>query len=192
MLSQLLAASVYDAEVATGMSVIFGMLAIIMIPFLILGIIYLIGMWKLFEKAGRPGWNAIIPFYSQYVLTEISGQEGLLFLLIFIPGVGAVIWQIMVALKIAPAFGKSTGFAIGLILLAPIFYCILGFGSDTYLLDNAANTQSPFDTQPNQDAQTTDNPASTPETPADSATPAAEAPTATESENPFQTPPAQA
>ena len=58
MLSQLLAASVYDADVATGISVIFGMLAIIMIPVLILGIVYLIGMWKLFEKAGRPGWNA--------------------------------------------------------------------------------------------------------------------------------------
>ncbi len=183
MLSKLLAASVYDAEVATGISVIFGMLAIIMIPFLILGIIYLIGMWKLFEKAGRPGWNAIVPFYGQYVLTEISGQEGLLFLLIFIPGVGAIIWQIMVALKIAPAFGKSTGFAIGLILLAPIFYCILGFGSDTYLLDNAANAQSPF--------ETANNPASTPEAPVNSTTPTAEAPTTTESGNPSQTPPVQ-
>ena len=176
MLSQLLATSVtygYEPDVATGIGILMGVFAIIMIPVLIIVIVTIIGMWKLFEKAGRPGWNAIVPFYNSYVLTEISGQNGLLFLLCFVPGVGAIAWQVIVAIKLAPAFGKSTGFAIGLILLAPIFYCILGFGKDPYLLDNAANAQSPFDAQPAQGAQ-----------------PAA--PEATQGEDTTQTPPAQA
>ena len=100
-------------------------------------IVTIIGMWKVFEKAGREGWKAIIPFYNMYVLTEISGQNGWLFLLCLIPGVGALIWSIMVSIKLAPAYGKDTAFAIGLILLAPIFYMILGFGSAKYVLGGA-------------------------------------------------------
>ena len=100
-------------------------------------IVTIIGMWKVFEKAGREGWKAIIPFYNMYVLTEISGQNGWLFLLCLIPGVGALIWSIMVSIKLAPAYGKDTAFAVGLILLAPIFYMILGFGSAKYVLGGA-------------------------------------------------------
>lgn len=65
-----------------------------------------------------------------------------MFLLMFIPGVGALIWSIMVSLKLAPAFGKETGFAIGLILLAPIFYCILGFGDAQYQLTKAESASN--------------------------------------------------
>ena len=100
-------------------------------------IVTIIGMWKVFEKAGREGWKAIIPFYNMYVLTEISGQNGWLFLLCLIPGVGALVWSIMVSIKLAPAFGKETAFAVGLILLAPIFYMILGFGNAKYVLGGA-------------------------------------------------------
>lgn len=116
----------------------FGMLAAYMLVILVVYIVMIIGMWKMFEKAGREGWKSLIPFYNMYVLTEISGQNGLLFLLCFIPGVGVLIWDIMVAIKLAPAFGKDTGFAIGLILLAPIFYMILGFGKDQYVLGRPA------------------------------------------------------
>lgn len=145
MLNQILATSYYSsssslsASEAAGAGVaiatIFGMM---MLPVLIVAVVTIIGMWKVFEKAGVAGWKAIIPFYNSYLLTEISGQNGWLFLLIFVPGVGSLIWSILVSLKMAPAFGKETGFAIGLILLAPIFYCILGFGSAQYQLGGAA------------------------------------------------------
>ena len=107
-------------------------------------IIMIVGMWKMFEKAGREGWKSIIPIYNMYVLTEIAGLNGWLFLLCLIPGVGALVWTIMVSLKLAPAFGKDTAFAIGLILLSPIFYLILGFGSAKYVLGGApaASAQS--------------------------------------------------
>ena len=117
---------------------ILGFFAAYAIMILIIYIITVIGMWKMYEKAGREGWKAIIPIYNMYVLTEISGQNGWLFLLCLIPGVGALIWSIMVSLKLAPAYGKDTGFAIGLILLPPIFYMILGFGNAQYVLGKPA------------------------------------------------------
>lgn len=148
MLNQILATSYYaldssSAAEAVGFGAMFAsMLAIIMLPALAVAIVTIIGMWKLFEKAGYDGWKAIIPFYNSYILTEISGQNGWMFLLMFIPGVGALIWSIMVSLKLAPAFGKETGFAIGLILLAPIFYCILGFGDAQYQLTKAESASN--------------------------------------------------
>ena len=130
--------TISDAEAGGILAGIFGMLAAMWLIILALYIIGVIGMWKMFEKAGREGWKSLIPIYNLYVLTEISGQNGLLFLLILIPGVGALIWSIMVAIKLAPAFGKDTGFAIGLILLPFVFYLILGFGKDQYVLGKPA------------------------------------------------------
>ena len=131
-----------SAETASGLfGMAMGLVIFTWIICLVILVITIIGMWKVFEKAGREGWKAIIPFYNMYVLTEISGQNGWLFLLCLIPGVGALIWSIMVSIKLAPAFGKDTAFAIGLILLAPIFYMILGFGSAKYVLGGAAPAQ---------------------------------------------------
>jgi len=122
---------------------LFGFLAVTWLFCLAIIIVMIIAMWKVFEKAGYDGWKAIIPFYNMYILTEISGQNGWLFLLTFIPGVGALIWSIMVSIKIAPAFGKDTAFAVGLILLSPIFYMILGFGSAKYVLGGASAQGQP-------------------------------------------------
>ena len=44
-------------------------------------IVYVIGLWKLFKKAGKQGWEAIIPFYNTYVLVEISGLNWWYFLI---------------------------------------------------------------------------------------------------------------
>ena len=129
--------SLTAGEEATIFATFFGLIAAMFIPIIILCVILIIAQWKIFTKAGREGWKAIIPFYNMYVLTEISGQNGLLFLLCFVPGVGALIWTILVSLKLAPAFGKDSGFAVGLILLGPIFQMILGFGSAQYQLGGA-------------------------------------------------------
>ena len=89
------------------------------------------GMWKTFQKAGRPGWAAIIPFYNMFVLTEIAQLSVVWFILLFIP-IGNIIAAIMISIKIAENFGKSGGFGIGLWLLPVIFYPMLGFGDAKY------------------------------------------------------------
>ncbi|MBN1326558.1 MAG: signal peptidase I, partial [Candidatus Cloacimonetes bacterium] len=83
-------------------------------------------------KAGKPGWGCIIPIYNVILQMEIAGRPGWWFLLMFIPGVNIVI-SIIVLLDIAKAFGKGTGFGIGLILLGFIFFPILAFGDAKYI-----------------------------------------------------------
>lgn len=96
----------------------------------IIGVI-IAGIWKTFTKAGQPGWAAIIPIYNIYIMLKIANKPGWWLLLFFVPVVNFVI-AIIVALEIAKAFGKGTGFGVGLALLGFIFYPILGFGDATY------------------------------------------------------------
>jgi uncharacterized membrane protein YoaK (UPF0700 family) len=84
-------------------------------------------LWKVFEKAGKPGWAAIVPIYNLIVLLEIAGKPAWWVILLLIPFVNIVVAIIMV-LAIAKNFGKGAGFAIGLLLLGPIFYAILAWG----------------------------------------------------------------
>jgi hypothetical protein len=100
--------------------------------YLALYVVEVIGMWRAFEKAGRPGWAAIIPFYNFYVLCTIAGRPGWWWVLLLIPLVNLVIWFI-VMLDAAKAFGRSAGFGIGLALLPFIFWPILGFGDARYV-----------------------------------------------------------
>ena len=117
---------------------LFGFLAAMWLIVVAIAVISIIAMWKIFEKAGHEGWKAIIPFYNMYILTEISGLNGWLFLISLIPGIGTLIWAIMVAVNLAPAFGKETVFAVGLILLPLIFELILAFSDAEYQLGGAA------------------------------------------------------
>ena len=88
------------------------------------------GIWKVFTKAGQPGWASLIPIYNVYVLTQIVGKPGWWILLFFIPVVNIVI-AIILAIELAKAFGKGTGFGVGLAFLGVIFCPILGFGDAT-------------------------------------------------------------
>jgi ABC-type sulfate transport system permease subunit len=97
----------------------------------VLILINIVALWRVFQKAGEPGWAAIIPFYSTYVLLRIVGRPGWWLILFFIPLVNIVI-SIVVAVYLAKAFGKGPGFAVGLIFLPFIFCPILGFGSAKY------------------------------------------------------------
>ena len=62
-----------------------------------------IGMWKMFEKAGKPGWASLIPFYNLYCVYDIGWGTGWLFLLTFVPCVG-FIFDIMLSFKMAKAY----------------------------------------------------------------------------------------
>lgn len=94
-------------------------------------IILVIALWKLFSKAGHPGWAAIVPIYNTCVLCDIGGKPMWWVLLMFIPFVNIVI-GIMVMVGVAKNFGRGVGTAIGLIFLPFIFFLILGFGSAEY------------------------------------------------------------
>ena len=95
------------------------------------------GMWKTFAKAGHPGWAAIVPIYNFVVLLKIANKPLWWIVLFFIPLVNFVA-AILIGIEVAKAFGKGTGFGIGLALLAPIFYAMLGFGDATYQGHGAA------------------------------------------------------
>lgn len=99
---------------------------------LILAVFYIVCFWKVFTKAGKPGWASIIPIYNAVVLCQIAGKPGWWFILLCIPVVNFVI-AILVMLGLAENFGKSAGFGVGLIFLGFIFYPILAFGSAEYV-----------------------------------------------------------
>jgi len=107
-----------------------GIIAII----LYLGIIVLMiaSVWKVFEKAGKPGWAAIVPIYNIIILLEIVGKPLWWIVLLLIPIVNIVI-AIIVYIELAKRFGKSAGFGVGLVFLSFIFFPILGFGDAKYL-----------------------------------------------------------
>ena len=98
---------------------------------LIVIVLLIAGMWKMYEKAGKPGWASIIPIYNIWVLLEIVGREGWWIILFFIPFVNFVAW-VIVSLDLAKSFGKGIGYAIGLIIFPYIFYLLLGFGDAVY------------------------------------------------------------
>jgi len=99
---------------------------------LVIVILMFAGLWKMFSKAGEPGWAAIVPIYNLIVMLKIAGKPLWWIILLIIPIVSLVV-GIMVAVSLARAFGKGGGFAVGMIFLPFIFYPILGFGSATYV-----------------------------------------------------------
>lgn len=98
---------------------------------LALCVFVLVCMWIVFRKAGKPGWAAIVPFYNLYVLFDITWGSGMRFLLLLIP-IYNIILGIQTQVRLAKAFGKSGGFAAGLVFLPYIFIPLLAFGKETY------------------------------------------------------------
>jgi len=119
-----------DQEVVVGGGAAAGG-GIMMIIWLALAVFMIITLWKLFSKAGQPGWAAIIPIFNTYIMLKVAGKPGWWLLLLFIPLVNFVI-MILAMVGIAQNFGKGGGFAVGLIFLPIIFYPILAFGSAQY------------------------------------------------------------
>lgn len=109
-----------------------GAALVVLLVLFAVAIVVIIGWWKMFEKAGEPGWKAIIPIYNLVVLLKIVGRPVWWILLLLIPCVGFVV-SVIVMIDLARSFGKGTGFGIGLFLLPPVFAVMLGFGDDRYL-----------------------------------------------------------
>ncbi len=111
-----------DVEIPMGLIVFILAIAIFIIA----------AMWKVFTKAGQPGWAAIIPIYNIYIMTKIAGKPGYWTLLCLIPFLN-IIFLIWLYNMISKSFGKDEGFTAGLVLLGLIFWPILGFGAAKYL-----------------------------------------------------------
>ena len=127
--------STADAGVMAGMMAFFAAYFLVIMA---VAVFMIVCMWKIFVKAGKPGWAALVPVYNIIVLLEIVGRPAwwvLLFFLSVIPFVGwigAMIVGVIVMIDLAKSFGKDTGFAILLILLPIVGYPMLAFGKDEY------------------------------------------------------------
>ncbi|HCD42334.1 MAG TPA: signal peptidase I [Lachnoclostridium sp.] len=119
---------------------------------LVVCILLIVTNWKIFSKAGKPGWASLIPFYNIYIMSDIAFGNLSYFIAIMISwvvsflggfleisilsslaGLASFVLYIIYCVKISKAFGKSGGFAVGLVLLPLIFFPILGLGSAEYI-----------------------------------------------------------
>lgn len=104
----------------------------IMIVALVVSVLMIVSLWKIYTKAGKPGWASLIPVYTNIVMLEIVKLEWWhVLIMIFVP-FAVVVYNIIIAIKLANLFGKSGGFAVLLILLPIIGYPMLAFGSAEY------------------------------------------------------------
>ncbi|HRQ41968.1 MAG TPA: DUF5684 domain-containing protein [Chloroflexota bacterium] len=104
-----------------------------MICWLAFIVLIIAGFWKTFEKAGQPGWAAIIPIYNLYVLCQIAGRPGWWVLLYFIPFVNIIV-SLLIAIDVAKAFGKDVVYGVVLLwFFQAIGYLLLGFGDAQYI-----------------------------------------------------------
>ncbi len=94
-------------------------------------ILMLASMWRIFTKAGQPGWACIVPIYNAYIMLKIAGKPGWWLLLMFIPLVNFVV-AILALVGLANNFGKGGGYVAGMLFLPIIFYPMLAFGDAHY------------------------------------------------------------
>jgi len=104
---------------------------------LAVAVLVIASMWKVFTKAGQPGWAVIVPIYNMVVLLKIAGKPIWWLILLLVPFVNIVI-HFIVHVSLARSFGKGTGFGVGLALVGFIFFPILGFGDARYQAPQSA------------------------------------------------------
>jgi hypothetical protein len=88
--------------------------------------------WKLFEKAGKPGWAGIVPIYNLIVLLEIVGRPLWWIVLFFLPCAN-IVALVLVCIDTAKSFGKDVAYGLGLAFLGFIFFPMLAFGDARYV-----------------------------------------------------------
>lgn len=87
-------------------------------------------VWKVFVKAGEPGWACLIPIYNLFIFLKIIGRPWWWIILAVIPIISLVL--LITPFDLAKRFDKGVGFGFGLLFLGFIFYPILGFGDAEY------------------------------------------------------------
>ncbi|MBN2637837.1 MAG: signal peptidase I [Bacteroidales bacterium] len=103
----------------------------IVVIVLALVVLQIAAMWRIYEKAGKPGWASLIPFYNIFVLLQIVKKPEWWLVWYFLP-IANIVVSIWVTNLLSKSFGKNEAFTLGLIFLSIIFYPILGFGNSAY------------------------------------------------------------
>lgn len=99
---------------------------------LTISIFMLVAVWKLYKKAGQPGWAAIIPIYNMIIMLKVVKLDWWhIFIWLFIP-LASIVYGIIIPIRLAKAFGKDIGFGILAIFIPVVAYPILAFGSSSY------------------------------------------------------------
>ena len=131
--------SAVDTTGAGLLGIISGFLATYSLVVVILTVLVVIANWKIFSKAGEPGWACLIPIYANVVQFKVVGLNPWLLLLYLVPFVNFVVlavFAIVVPFRLAKSFGKDLAWGFGLWLLPFIFNLILAFGSSEYVGPN--------------------------------------------------------
>lgn len=108
-----------------------GLMFVYVAVYLAVSILMIVSVWKIFSKAGQPGWAAIVPIFNMYIMLQVAGKPGWWLLLMFIP-VANLIVIILMYIGVAESFNKGAGFGLGLAFLPIIFMPILAFGDAQY------------------------------------------------------------
>ncbi|MBV8390585.1 MAG: hypothetical protein JO080_12345 [Mucilaginibacter sp.] len=149
----------FDPNSAGAAAGIVALISALIIPIIIVSVIMIVAHWKIYEKAGKPGWAAIIPIYNIIVLLEIIGKPIWWIFLLLVPCVN-IFFAIWMTNLLSKSFGQSEGFTVGLLLLGVVFYPILAFGNYQYLgpsakeagglrpIDPSVGYKDPFNTPP--------------------------------------------
>lgn len=94
-----------------------------------IAVLMIVSMWKMFEKANKPGWAAIVPIYNMVILLEMIGKPWWWIILMLVPLVNIVV-LIIVWNEVSKAFGQGGGFTLGLIFLPFIFIPMIAFNDE--------------------------------------------------------------
>ncbi|HEY0581217.1 MAG TPA: DUF5684 domain-containing protein [Chloroflexota bacterium] len=102
-----------------------------------LTVVLIVASWRIFAKAGRPGWMSLIPIYNVVQMLHITGRSGWWLLGMFVPFLNLFV-AIRLVFDLAASFGRGVGFGFGLLFLSPVFLPLLGFGNAQYVGRRAA------------------------------------------------------
>lgn len=132
-------------------------IGVFFIIFLVIGLLRLIGEWKMLTKAGESGWKSLIPFYNQWTLCKISGlspywvleliivsfvigvidgligNEAISGVLSLVTSANTIYFGVILAISLAKSFGKDTGFGVATFFFSFVTYPMMGMGSATYV-----------------------------------------------------------
>ena len=149
----------YDvgSTVATGFGVALGIIAFVCILSIAISIFMLVCLWKVYKKAGKKGWETLIPIYNNIVLLEIANLPMWYIILIFVPFVNVAI-MFYVYIELAKKFGQSALFGVGLVFLYPIFIAILAFNKSCVYQAEPVLGQNTTVTYANENPQSTEQP----------------------------------
>lgn len=147
--------------IITMLSAVLGLfLLFIGIIWAVIEVFIIIARYRIFEKAGKSGWKAIIPFYNKWVLIEITGLKSWIFWFIAAPGILTILGLgvtfplaallslcglFIVHYNLAIKFNKEPVlYSLGLTILPIIFYPILAFKSSNIFEDHPVSEYGPF------------------------------------------------